>query len=162
VAEELTSFKRLSCLASCCLCGLFRSPPSRAISFYLSLQRRSPGQLSYTYRSIAMQAHDSASDTDSSEGGVGGAGQPPANNVAAIHALNEMRAAALRGIDEAGFSCVASFSPSFARLLTVRLKRISSEIMLCRRHWVFHGCVSTHWFHASCAFLILKMFFFLF
>jgi hypothetical protein len=89
-----------------------------------------------------MQAHDS--DTDSSEGGAGGAGQPPANNVAAIHALNEMRAAALRDIDEAGFSCVASLSPSFAWLLTVRLKRVSSEIMLCRRHWVFHGCVSIH------------------
>ncbi|KAF8486181.1 phosphate transporter [Russula ochroleuca] len=48
-----------------------------------------------------MQAHDSDSD---SEGGVGGVGQPPANNIAAVHALNEMRTAALRDIDEGGFS----------------------------------------------------------
>jgi hypothetical protein len=64
-----------------------------------------------------MQAHDSDSD---SEGGVGGVGQPPANNIAAVHALNEMRTAALRDIDEGGFSCVATLSPSSACLPAYR------------------------------------------
>ena len=87
---------------------VFFAPLVPSIPFHLPLQRQSPGQL---YRSIAMQAHDS--DSDSSEGGVGGAGQPPANDhVAAVHALNEMRTAALRDIDEGGFSCVASLSLS--------------------------------------------------
>jgi hypothetical protein len=48
-----------------------------------------------------MQAHDSDSD---SEGGVGGAGQPPANNIAAVQEQNEVKTAALRDIDERGSS----------------------------------------------------------
>jgi hypothetical protein len=50
------------------------------------------------------------------EGGRGVRGEvlPTVNNHAMVHELNQIKTEALRDIDESGFSCAATLSPSAA------------------------------------------------
>ena len=59
-----------------------------------------------------MQADNIDSGSENTQEG-NGYGNGNGNLNAATHELNQIRAAALRSIDEGGFSCVASLSLSF-------------------------------------------------
>jgi hypothetical protein len=74
-----------------------------------------------------MQANNNDNDSEhTEEGDVPGIGNP------AVHELNQIRAEALRNIDEGGFSCVATLSLSlFLRLFTVTVLESRFHLKLC-------------------------------
>ena len=95
---------------------------------------------------VDMQANDIDNDSehlsDTQGGDARGLGK------AAVCELNQIRSEALRHIDESRFSCVSlSPPPSTPVHRHGALKLLSSQIMLCRRHGVFHRCVSLYHFH---------------
>ena len=78
-----------------------------------------------------MEANNINNDPEHlSDGGHGG--DVPGLGNAAVHELNEIRLAALRNIDEGGFSCVTVLSsPLLPRVFTITVLQSRFHLKLC-------------------------------